>query len=207
MPHHQANAHQLDASQVDELAQLLAIAFEKGSGVSQICNAEGEELHRRLHFLFRTGLTMQAAANQPVLSVMKDAQVTGVAVIQEPVSCFSVWVQIQWLLQVSVGISPVVAWQLWQNLRILERHHPPKPHYYLRLLGVHPSFQGKGYARALLDALHTRSEADPRSTGVYLETANPQNVAFYTYFGYHLLAEININGVENFIMFRPNLLR
>jgi hypothetical protein len=91
MPDHQANAHKLDASQVDELAQLLAIAFEKGSGVSQICNAEGEELHCRLHFLFRTGLTMQAA-NQPVLSVMKDAQVTGVAVIQEPVSCFSVWV-------------------------------------------------------------------------------------------------------------------
>jgi ribosomal protein S18 acetylase RimI-like enzyme len=72
------------------------------------------------------------------------------------------------------------------------------------LLGVHPNFQRKGYARALLEVLHARSEAHPTSIGVYLETANPQNVALYKYFGYHLKAQVNINGVENFIMFRPN---
>jgi ribosomal protein S18 acetylase RimI-like enzyme len=72
------------------------------------------------------------------------------------------------------------------------------------LLGVHPNFQKKGYARALLEALHARSEAHPTSIGVYLETANPHNVAFYKYFDYHLKAQVNINGVENFIMFRPN---
>jgi ribosomal protein S18 acetylase RimI-like enzyme len=93
---------------------------------------------------------------------------------------------------------------LWQSLRILERHHPPEPHYYLMLLGVHPNFQRKGYARALLEALHARSEAHPTSIGVYLETAKEQNVALYKYFGYHLKTQVNINGVENFIMFRPN---
>lgn len=204
MPHHQVHAHKLDPSQVDELAQLLALAFEKGSGVSKICNAEGKELQRRLHFLFRTGLTVQAAANQPVLSITKDEQIIGIAVIQEPASSFSILAQIRWFLAISLGISPLVTWQLWQNLRILERHHPPQPHYYLRLLGVHPSFQGKGYARILLDTLHAHSAADSRSTGVYLETANSQNIAFYKYFGYHLQAVVNIDGVENFIMFRPD---
>jgi ribosomal protein S18 acetylase RimI-like enzyme len=72
------------------------------------------------------------------------------------------------------------------------------------LLGIHPNFQRKGYARALLEALHARSEAHPTSIGVYLETANPKNVGLYKYFGYHLTARVNINGVENFIMFRPN---
>ncbi|HEY9638579.1 MAG TPA: GNAT family N-acetyltransferase [Coleofasciculaceae cyanobacterium] len=90
------------------------------------------------------------------------------------------------------------------ELRILERHHPPQLHDYLRLLGVHPNFQSEGYARALLEALHARSEAHPTSIGVYLETANPKNVGLYKYFGYHLTARVNINGVENFIMFRPN---
>ena len=51
MPPYQAHAHKLDASQVDEIAQLLAIAFENDSGLSQICNAEGKELNRRLHFM------------------------------------------------------------------------------------------------------------------------------------------------------------
>lgn len=201
---HQVNAHQLDASQVDEIAHLLALAFAPGSGLSQICHAEGEELHRRLHFLFRSGFALQAAANQPMLSITKDEQVIGVAVIQKPESRFPLWSQIWWLLQVSFGISPVVAWHIWQSVRILERYHPPKPHHYLIFLGVHPDFQGKGYARTLLDALHACSEADPLSIGVYLETANPQNVAFYQYFGYHLTAQVNIKGVENYIMFRPN---
>ncbi len=203
MPSDQAHAHKLDAYQVDEIAQLLALAFKNGSGLSQICNAEGEELHRRLYFLFRAGLALQAAANQQVLSVTQDV-VTGVAVVQEPESCFPLWAQIHWLLQVSFGISPVVAWHLWQSLRILERHHPPEPHYYLMLLGVHPNFQRKGYARTLLEALHARSEAHPTSIGVYLETANPQNVGLYKYFGYHLTARVTIKGVENCIMFRPN---
>jgi len=79
---HQAHAHKLDASQVDEIAQLLAKAFENGSGLSQICNAEGEELNRRLHFLFRAGLALQATANQEVLSVTQDDLVTGVSVMQ-----------------------------------------------------------------------------------------------------------------------------
>ncbi len=204
MPPHQAHAHKLETSQVDEIAQLLVGAFENGSGLSQICHAEGEELQRRLRFLFRAGLAMQATANQVVLSVTQDERVVGVAVMQEPESHFPLWAQIRWLLQMSFGISPVVAWHLWQSLRILERHHPPEPHYYLMLLGVHPNFQRKGYARALLEVLHARSEAHPTSIGVYLETANPQNVALYKYFGYHLKAQVNINGVENFIMFRPN---
>ncbi|NEQ22680.1 MAG: hypothetical protein F6K28_26565 [Microcoleus sp. SIO2G3] len=105
MSPYQANTHKLDASQVDEIAQLLALAFENGSGLSQICNAEGEKLHRRLYLMFRAGLALQAAANQLVLSVTQDDLVTGVAVMQEPESCFLLWAQIHWLLQVSWGIA------------------------------------------------------------------------------------------------------
>jgi hypothetical protein len=70
---HKVNTHNLDASQIDEIAQLLALAFQKGSGLSQICNAEGEELHHRLRFLFQIVLATPAATNQLVLSIKKDA--------------------------------------------------------------------------------------------------------------------------------------
>lgn len=200
----QRYAHKLEDSQVDEIAQLLALAFENGSGLSKICNAEGEELNRRLRLVFRTVLAIQAAANQQVLSVTQDAQVTGVAVIQEPENHVPVCVRIRGLLQVKLGVSPVVAWHLWQSIRILEPYHPREPHHYLMFLGVHPNFQRQGYARTLLEALHARSEQHPLSTGVYLETANPKNVVFYKYFGYHLTAQVAIGGVENYIMFRPS---
>lgn len=201
---YKANSHKLDDYQIDEIAQLLAIAFENGSGLSQICNARGQELNRRLYVLFRIVLAIQAAANRSVLSVRQDAHVVGVAVIQEPENRVPLRVQICGFLQVNLRISPAVAWQLWQSIRILERYHPPEPYHYLMFLGVHPEFQRQGYARTLLDALHAGSEAHPRSTGVYLETANPKNVEFYQYLGYHLLAQVAIRGVKNYIMFRPN---
>ena len=202
--HHQANIHLLNAFQLDEIAQLLTLAFKTGSGLSQICHAKGEELHRRLRFLFQTVLPIQAAANQPMLSVTKEAQVTGVAVIQEPESNIPLALQLQGFLKVSLGVSPIVAWHLWQNMRILEQFHPSEPHYYLIFLGIHPNFQGRGYARILLDTLHARSESHPLSKGVYLETSNPHNVSFYKYFGYQLITQVNIKGVETFVMFRPN---
>lgn len=204
---HQAKAHQLDAFQIDEIVKLLALTFEQGSGLSQICNAKGEELRRRLCFLFHTLLTMPGDGNQQVLSVKKNAQLIGVAVIQEPNSHFPLWSQIQGLLRVCLAISPKVAWHLWQNVKILEQHHPLEPHYYLLFLGVHPNFQKQGYARILLDTLHALSEAHPCSTGVYLETANPQNVNLYQHFGYHITAQVNIKGVETFSLFRANSLK
>lgn len=73
-----ANTHLLDvdASQIEHIAQLLALAFENGSGLSQICNAEGDELRRRLRCLFRIGLLLQAAAKQQVLSIAQGDRVT-----------------------------------------------------------------------------------------------------------------------------------
>jgi ribosomal protein S18 acetylase RimI-like enzyme len=193
-----------DAAQIENIAQLLALAFDNGSGLSQICKAKGKELRRRLHLLFRSRIAMQVAANQPMLGVINDERVIGVAVFQEPGSNFTVWEQIPCLLQVIFGISPLVAWRIWRNLIILERYHPSEPHYYLTPLGVHPDFQGKGYARTLLEALHARSEAHPLSTGVYLDTGNPRIVSFYERFGYHTTAQLKINNMETFMMFRPN---
>ncbi len=196
-----------DRSQGDQIVHMLALAFENGPGISKICKAEGEELRRRLRLLFRAGSAMQAAANQPILILMKEDRTIGVAVFQEPGSDFPLWAQFRWLLQVSFGIGPLVAWRIGQNSQILERHHPPEPHYYLTLLAIHPSFQGRGYARFLLDALHRCSEAHSISRGIYLETANPKNVKLYEHFGYHLMMQLDLSGIETFLMFRPNQLQ
>jgi len=188
----------------ERIAQLLVLAFENGSGLSRICQAEGEELRRQLHLLFQTAIAMQAAANQPLLSAIKDTQPIGVAIFTEPESLFPLWAQVRSFIQISFGVSPLVAWRMWKNSKILKKHHPPDPHYYLTLLGVHPDFQKMGIARALLDEIHARSEAHPISTGVYLETAKSKNVTLYQHFGYRLMAHLELNGIETFIMFRPN---
>lgn len=63
--------------------------------------------------------------------------------------------------------------------RISDGGLPPRPHHYLGVLGVHPQQHGTGLGATLLRAFCDRARADPASSGVYLETANPENLTFY----------------------------
>lgn len=63
---------------------------------------------------------------------------------------------------------------------------PPEPHYYLGVLGVALEARGTGTGGALLRAFCRLSAEDPRSNGVYLETANPDNLKFYAHHGFEV---------------------
>ena len=57
----------------------------------------------------------------------------------------------------------------------------------LASLATHPSYQGRGYASALIDALCERADYEGRST--WLFSSNPANDAFYESFGFVRLGE------------------
>jgi ribosomal protein S18 acetylase RimI-like enzyme len=67
---------------------------------------------------------------------------------------------------------------------IAEKGKPPKPHYYLGVIGMDPKLRGLGHGMRLLESFCSLSAADPLSSGVYLETANPSNVRFYERAGF-----------------------
>jgi ribosomal protein S18 acetylase RimI-like enzyme len=69
---------------------------------------------------------------------------------------------------------------------IAERCKPTVPHYYLGVIGADPARQGQGIGTQLIRAFCARSAADPASSGVYLETANPANVHFYERAGFEV---------------------
>jgi ribosomal protein S18 acetylase RimI-like enzyme len=80
-----------------------------------------------------------------------------------------------------------------------------RPHYHLNMIGVRRSHQGKGAARALLDALHARSAAHADSCGVSLTTEAHTNVAVYRHFGYEVIGRAHVSGaLETWGMFRPD---
>ena len=72
------------------------------------------------------------------------------------------------------------------------------------MIGVHPEAQGRGYGRMLLDAVQALSEGHSTSTGVALDTENPENVPIYEHCGYRVIAETNLEGVPIWCMLRPN---
>jgi len=61
------------------------------------------------------------------------------------------------------------------------------PYMYLALLGVDPSFQGKGIASALVKPMLRR--LDDSGLPCYLETQNTMNVQIYQHFGFKTVYE------------------
>jgi GNAT superfamily N-acetyltransferase len=69
-------------------------------------------------------------------------------------------------------------------------------HWYAMVLGVDPSFQGKGYGSALLAPI--LDDAKTANIPVYLETAQPKNVSFYKHMGFELTREVvePVSGIK-----------
>jgi len=88
--------------------------------------------------------------------------------------------------------------------RIVTLHRPADAHYYLGVIGVHPSAQGRGAGKALLDGICQLSCADPLSSGVYLETASPDSLEFYYRCGFALAGEGDLDGSPLWCLFRPD---
>jgi ribosomal protein S18 acetylase RimI-like enzyme len=69
----------------------------------------------------------------------------------------------------------------------LQKRLAPFPHWYLFLLAVDPSFQGKGFARHLLES--GLSRLDVIRMPCYLETFRSDTAGMYEKFGFRALEE------------------
>ena len=75
-------------------------------------------------------------------------------------------------------------------LEAMGRHHPTEPHWYLPLVGVDPSQQGRGYGSALMQ--HALLVCDRDRKLAYLESSNPSNIPLYERHGFDILGKIQV---------------
>jgi ribosomal protein S18 acetylase RimI-like enzyme len=88
--------------------------------------------------------------------------------------------------------------------KIMEGLKPASPHYYLGVVGMNPTAQGRGKGRVLVDAFLSLSDLDTLSDGTFLETANPHNLAFYQHFGFEIIGQGSLdNSTSLWCLFRP----
>lgn len=85
---------------------------------------------------------------------------------------------------------------------LCDAYEPGNSHYYLGVIGVHPTLQGKGAGKALLEAFSMPSRADPLSNGVYLDTTNPGSLQFYYSQGFELLGEGRLDDTPVWCVFK-----
>jgi len=79
---------------------------------------------------------------------------------------------------------------LFAVFEAMGRHHPKAPHWYLPLIGVRPSAQGRGLGAALLEPVTRICDRD--HVPAYLESSNPRNIPLYRRHGFEILARIEI---------------
>lgn len=80
--------------------------------------------------------------------------------------------------------------------------HPREPHFYLRLVGVHPDRQGQGVGREMLAPILELCDAE--DLPAYLENSNPRNEPFYRSLGFGEVGRARLgDGPELQGMWRP----
>lgn len=75
-------------------------------------------------------------------------------------------------------------------LEEMGRLHIEEPHWYLAMVGVDPSHQGRGIGSTLLD--HALAQCDAAGLPAYLESSNPANLPLYERHGFRVVATIEI---------------
>jgi ribosomal protein S18 acetylase RimI-like enzyme len=71
-----------------------------------------------------------------------------------------------------------------------QRAHPKDPHWYLAVLGVDPSAQGRGVGAQLLQPVLERLDHEERAG--YLETSKERNIAWYARQGFELTGTVEV---------------
>lgn len=72
----------------------------------------------------------------------------------------------------------------------MKANHPEEPHWYLAVIGSDPAVRGGGYGAALLRSRLDRCDAE--GAPAYLESSNPDNIAYYMRFGFEVTGEFNV---------------
>jgi ribosomal protein S18 acetylase RimI-like enzyme len=193
-----------------DAALVLGRAFVSDPLVNAIA-PEPRDPHERGHRLaglFAAALRVHRQAGQPVFGVFEAGALIAAAVVEGTTHPSGFATTLAGLLSLPTMVRAVGWGGVRRSITLVDtlaRNHPPKPHLYLNILGVDPSFQRRHCGVAILDHLREIVAARTDLEGVYLETATQDNVAYYMRNGYEVISEFYPLGVRMWRMFQPRL--
>lgn len=167
---------------INATADALALAFT-GDPLIGFLFGPGWETQSHARSFFHILLSVRVALGMPAFCADHDGTIIGGVMgydttrPQWQAAHAARW---QALLDAVEGLAQRLA--AYEHLA--DAFQPTAPHYYLGVIGVRPDAQGTGVGKALLERFCAASRADPASSGVYLETASSDSLAFYRWNGF-----------------------
>ena len=190
----------LTRKEKNEAVEVLTSAFHDYPVMRFVLKTKGEEYATQLKALMEFYCEARLAKDRPVIGIRNEDALVAVALVDE--TSLKPWAEMQSEL---IRLKSIIGEGAYSRLELYEkmssRGEPATPHHFLGMIAVRPEYQGKGYARVLMDAVEQISVADSHSSGVCLSTEDPENVRLYEHFGYQVIAEIDIEELHSWCMF------
>ncbi len=165
---------------------------------------QGEHYLDRLRDFMRFSCEVQFQLQWPLLGVVPRTRLAGAVLVSTPDQ--AAWPEALTAMYTDLtnALGKEATARLERYATLTDAHLPRAPLLHIGLIGVRPQVQGRGYARLLLDAVHRLAARHSTATGVGLDTENAANVAFYERMGYRVVAEMQLDDLTVWSMFRPN---
>lgn len=187
---------------VDAAVAVLGAAFAPDPLMAYLFGDDPRGLRARTEAFFSILLRVRLELDMPAFVLARDGEVLGAVMGYDtlrpawPAGLAEEWRRFE-------ASVPALADRLAAYEDICTACQPGEDHHYLGVIGVHPSIQGKGGGKALLEAFCADASADGRSRGVYLDTANPGSLQFYFRNGFALRGEGRLGLAPVWCVWRP----
>lgn len=192
----------LSPSQRNEAVELLCAAFRDYPVMRFVLGDAGDDHEARLRELIGFFCDKRLTRGWPVLALREEGRCAGVALVSEPepVPAPPALLAAHFRLRNRLGDDAMDRLAAFEEAT--DRFEPAEPHHLLGVLGVHPDFQRRGFARRLLDEVASLARRHPTSAGVWLTTEDPGNVPFYLGQGFRNVGEVDVGRLHSWAFVR-----
>jgi ribosomal protein S18 acetylase RimI-like enzyme len=188
----------MTAAELDVACEVIGLAF--ADNPSTLANVRGDRTKARS--MMRRAVRI-AKLDRPFSSVLvahDHGQVVGVLNAVPWPQCQLGWSE---KFKTAPSMIRIMGCALASTLKMTNaraRHDPPRPHWHIGPIGVHPDHQGHGIGTSLLACL--AEMVDEHAMPAFLETDVDRNVVLYERFGFQVVADADIIGINTRFMWR-----
>ncbi|MCL6414813.1 GNAT family N-acetyltransferase [Aestuariirhabdus sp. Z084] len=194
----------LDHNWKREARSLLFHAYRECPIYQRLFSSELEGFSQRLRSGIREMCNIYFSAEDPVLGIMANERLAGVAVLSSPnskrLADILSW---RWKMMLTAGFGCTDRVREYQG-RVADHLMDC---YQVPLIGVSAQQRHHGLGKLLLDEIHKRVESDSNARGVVIDTANPAFLPYYEELGYQVIDTLAVDGFEEKVLMRPNPVR
>lgn len=184
-----------------EVLSVLCAAFHDYPVMRFVLKSTGADYEKDLNALIGFFCEVRLTRNWPVLGIRGEDGTLVAAALVNDVLLNPLPLPEQPLQQLRKTIGE----EAYERLVAYENQssigEPKVLHHFLGMIGVHPNYQKKGYAGALMDYVKEMASENPESNGVCLSTEIPWNVRFYEHYGYGVISEADVGELHSWCMF------